>query len=271
MLRDHGHRSVLVLLVPCLWWLTGVLVIAYQVARSARRIARRVFPTRPVGRIEDHTVLRVQRVRAWVALAMSGALLAAYGGASDAWRQLMQRLYLAPWLALASAVLVAAVLYGAARPGRRLLMRAHFRSAGLSILKYVGAWALLPLLFGAAFTGMDVLMPHSVTETTLPVVYVLALAYWSPFWWIVYFLCFASGPALRNGFNLSAMHAALPALATSGAVWVFALVCRITAGPPPGPEALASCIPFCGPVSVTALAWWEIHRLRHRHGMRWRD
>ncbi|WNI21405.1 hypothetical protein [Streptomyces sp. ITFR-16] len=255
---------VWVLMVPCMWWLTVVLVTSYVVARNARR----AFPPRPEGRIEDRTVLKVQRGRAWAALAMSGGLLAVYGGVSDAWDQFVQRLYLAPWLALASAVLVAAVLYWAARPERRLLMRAQFRGASLSILGYIGAWVLVPVLFVATLMIMGALLPHTVTEVTMFLMYVPVLALWAPFWWIVYFVCFASGPAVRNGCSLSAAHPALPALTTCAAVWVFALVSRATAGGlPPVLEPLAA---FGGPASVTVLVWWEIHRLRHQHGMRWR-
>ncbi|MFF3258841.1 hypothetical protein ACFYWO_06645 [Streptomyces sp. NPDC002932] len=259
---------VWVLMVPCMWWLTVVLVVSYLVARNARRTARRVFPSRPAGRVEDRAVLKVQRVRAWVAVAMSGGLLAVYGGVSDAWDQFVQRLYLAPWLALASAVLVAAVLYWAARRERRLLMRAQFRGAGLPILGYVVAWVLVPVLFVVTLMTMDALLPHTITEVTLFLMYVPVLALWAPFWWTVYFVSFASGPAVRNGFSLSAAHPALPALTTCAAVWVFALFSRAAAGGlPPGLEPLAA---FGGPASVTALAWWEIHRLRHQHGMRWR-
>lgn len=75
---------------------------------------------------------------------------------------------------------------------------------------------------------------------------------------------------MRNAFSLSAVHAALPALATCAAVWVFALANLPSGGLPPGPEALTVCAVFGGPASVTALAWWEIHRLWHQHGMRWR-
>lgn len=258
-----------VLLVPCMWWLTIVLVLSYEVARSARRVARRAFPGRPAGRVEDHTVLTVQRIRAWVALAMSGGLLAVYGGASDAWDQFLQRLYLAPWLALASAVLAAAVLYWVARRRRRLLMRAHFRDAGLRILGYIGAWVLVPLLCLAALGAMRALSDTN-GEVNIFLMYLPLLALWTPFWWTVYFLCFASGPAVRNGFTLSALHPALPVLATCAAVWVFAFVSRATGGPPPFPGPLAVCAVFGGPASVTVLAWWEIHRLRHRHGMCWR-
>ncbi|MFJ9855401.1 hypothetical protein [Streptomyces sp. NPDC101150] len=93
---------------------------------------------------------------------------------------------------------------------------------------------------------------------------------WAPFWWVIFFLCFASGPALRHAFNLSAVHAALPALVTTVLVWVFAFIRLSAGGLPPGPVPLAVCVFLGGPVSVTALAWWEIHRLRRRHGARWR-
>ncbi|MEV0118452.1 hypothetical protein AB0H77_35275 [Streptomyces sp. NPDC050844] len=93
---------------------------------------------------------------------------------------------------------------------------------------------------------------------------------WAPFWWVIFFLCFATGPALRHAFNLSALHAALPALVTTVLVWVLAFRGLSSGGLPPGPAALSVCVFLGGPVSVTALAWWEIHRLRRRHGVRWR-
>nr|WP_245241725.1 hypothetical protein [Streptomyces sp. NEAU-H3] len=253
-----------------MWWLTVPLLVFYQVARSARRVARRSFPRHPRGRIVDDAVLRAQRIRAWAAVAVSGGLLAVYGGVSDAFDQFVQRLYLAPWLALASAVLVAAALYGIATRQRRLLMRAHFRDGGLTVLKYVGAWLLLPALFVGSLTALSSVMPQTVTEGNLLFVCVAALVIWAPFWWIVYFVCFASGPAVRNGFSFSALHPALPALTTGIAVWVFALVSQSAGGLPPFPQPVAISAVLGGPVTVSVLAWWEIHRLRRRHGMRWR-
>ncbi|MYQ76051.1 MULTISPECIES: hypothetical protein [unclassified Streptomyces] len=257
------------LLVPCMWWLTVALVLFYEVARSARGVARRLFPQRPHGRVEDRPVLTAQRTRAWAALAVSGGLLAVYGGMSDAWEQFMQWLYLAPWLALASAVLVAGALYGAARRHRRRLMRTHFKSAGLRILGYAGAWVLLPALLIGSLLAMSAML-EPVAQTSLLLAYLIVLALWTPFWWIVHFLCFASGPAVRNAFSLSALHPALPPLTTSVAVWVFALVSHSTGDRPPFPEPLAVCAVVGGPVTVTALACWEIHRLRQHHGMQWR-
>ncbi|MCF3172283.1 hypothetical protein IPZ61_02935 [Streptomyces sioyaensis] len=260
---------LLVLLLPCLWWLTVPLLVGYQLARTARRMARRVFPAHPEGHVEDPEVLRVQRVRACAGLAMSGALLAAFGGwkdVGDAWQQFLQRLLFAPWLALLSAALVVALLFWAARPGTRQAMRTQLWPAGRSALWYFGAWTLVPLLFTAAGEGMGLLPSSAHVLLWVSVMFVC----WAPFWWVIFFLCFASGPALRHAFNLSALHAALPALVTSVLVWVFAFLGLSAGGLPPGPVPFAVCAFLGGPVSVTAVAWWEIHRLRRRHGVRWR-
>ncbi|WP_335581889.1 hypothetical protein [Streptomyces sp. KLMMK] len=109
------------LFLPFLWWLTVPLLVGYQLARTARRMARRVYPVHPEGHVEDPEVLRVQRVRAWVALAMSGVLVAVFGGWQDvaeAQEQFLLRLLFAPWLALLSAAVVVALLFWVARPGR---------------------------------------------------------------------------------------------------------------------------------------------------------
>ncbi|WUH50885.1 hypothetical protein OHO27_01455 [Streptomyces sp. NBC_00443] len=259
---------VLVLFFPCLWWLTVPLLVGYQLARTARRMARRVFPVRPQGHVEDPGVLRVQRVRAWVALAMSAALLAGFGGWQDVAEipgQFLQRLLFAPWLALLSAAVVVALLFLAAGPGTRRAMRAQLWPAGRSALWYFGAWTLVPLLFMAAADGMRLLPSSPNLLLWVSVMFVC----WAPFWWVIFFLCFTSGPALRHAFNLSALHAALPALVTSVLVWVFAFLGLSTGGLPPGPVPLAVCAFLGGPVSVTMVAWWEIHRLRRR-GVRWR-
>ncbi|WP_420036084.1 hypothetical protein ACN2WE_31130 [Streptomyces sp. cg28] len=214
-------------------------------------------------------MLKAQRIRTWAALAVSGGLLAVYGGVSDAWEQFLQRLWLAPWLALASGVLIAGAIYGAARRHRRRLMVTHFKSAGLRILGYVGAWVLLPTLLIGSLLAMSTML-EPVTRISLLLAYLIVLALWTPFWWIVHFLCFASGPAVRHAFNLSTLHPALPPLTTSAAVWVFALVSQSTNDLPPFPEPIAVCAVVGGPVTVTALARWEIYRLRRHHGMQWR-
>nr|WP_228775517.1 hypothetical protein [Streptomyces klenkii] len=272
--REQVHGGVLLVLVlPCLWWLTVPLLAGYQLARTARRMARRVFPVRPEGHVEDPEVFRVQRVRAWAALVISVGLLTVFGSRKDvaeAQKQVLERVLFAPWLALLSAAVVVALLFWAARPGARRTMRTQLWPAGRSALWYFGAWTLVPLLFIAAGKGMGLLPSSANGLFGLLLRASVMFVCWAPFWWVIFFLCFASGPALRHAFNLSAVHAALPALVTSALVWVFAFLGLSSGGLPPGPVPLAVCAFLGGPVSVTALAWWEIHRLRRRHGVRWR-
>jgi len=91
-----------------------------------------------------------------------------------------------------------------------------------------------------------------------------------PLQWLLFFLAFATGPAVRSGFNSAEVHAALPALLTGVLVWEFAIISLAAGGPPPGPP-LVSLLAFVGgPASVCAVAWWEVHRLRTRHGVRLR-
>ncbi|MGI5405434.1 hypothetical protein ACQEV9_01460 [Streptomyces chartreusis] len=264
--RDQVHPAVLLVLAfPCFWCLTIPLLVGYQLARTARRMARRVFPVRPAGQVEDPEVSRARRIRAWTALVISVGMLAMFGGWQELPGELLQQLVFAPWLALLIAAVVVALLFGAARPGARLTMRTQLWPAGRSALLYFGACTLVPILFAAAGQVMG-LVPSSANWLGLIVICVC----WMPFWWVIFFLCFATGPALRHAFNLSALHAALPALVTTALVWVFAFLGLRSGGLPPGPVPLAVCALLGGPVSVTALAWWERHRLRWRHGMRWR-
>ncbi|TXS44218.1 hypothetical protein EAO75_29730 [Streptomyces sp. uw30] len=254
------------LFFPCLWWLTVPLLVGYQLARTAHRMARRVFPVRLAGRIEDPEVSRVRRVRAWLALVLSVGLLAAFGGWQELPGELLQQLVFAPWLALLIAAVMVALLFWAARPRARRAMRTQLWPAGRSALLYFGAWTLVPILFTAAAEGMGLLPSSPNLLLWVSVMFVC----WAPFWWVIFFLCFATGPALRHAFNLSALHAALPALVTTVLVWVFAFLGLSSGGLPPGPVPLAICALLGGPASVTALTWWEIHRLQRRHGMRWR-
>ncbi|WP_246204274.1 hypothetical protein [Streptomyces tailanensis] len=91
-----------------------------------------------------------------------------------------------------------------------------------------------------------------------------------PFLWTLLFVVFASGPAVRSGFNTAEVNAALPALITGVLVWEFAAIGFAMGGLPPGPPLVQFAALLGGPASVTAVACWEIHRLRTRYGVRLR-
>lgn len=266
--RIHGCVWAL-LLVPCVWGLTLPLLVCYPLARSARRAARGVFPTRGHRRIEDPEVMRVQKVRAWTAAAMSFLILIAYGKPGDmaqAQEQYWTRLVITPWLLLLTAPVVVALLFRWASPEARHAMRPRLRAAGRSALWYFGAFSLVPLLAmaGAWGTRFAERGEGMLWAFLAPVLFFAAFV---PMLWVLMFVAFASGPAVRGAFNTVEAHPALPALLTGVLVWEFMAIGLVAGGLPPGPPFLQVCSVLGGPASVTAVAWWEIHRLRTVYGV----
>lgn len=257
----------LVLLAPCTWFTVVPLVACYSFARSARIRAHRLFPPHAHRAVDDRQVVRVQKARAWIAAVMSLLLLAVYGTPEDAVeaRELyIMRLAVTPPLLLLSAPVVIAVLFRWASAQTRSAMRVRVRAALRSAGWYVGAVTALPLLGGAivllgrkqeASSGSPGAAPWLIIAAALPLV------------WLLFFLGFATGPAIRTGFNTAAVHAALPALLTGTLVWEFAVLSLLAGGLPPGPPVIQILAVLGGPASVTAVAWWEIRRLRALHGV----
>ncbi|MFJ3669119.1 hypothetical protein ACIPSE_21975 [Streptomyces sp. NPDC090106] len=258
------------LLLPCFWMVVYPLMITYVFARSARSRAHRVFPPRLRRRYDDPAVVRIQKARAWSALAMSGLLLAVYGKPEDigqAQEQFTMRLFVTPVLLLLSTPVVIWLLYRWASSDLRTHMRRHVRAAVRSTLWFLGAVAAVGLTgWGAIAFGQDPAAPTPESAADLPW---LSLAFIAPFLWLLCFLAFAVGPAVRTGFNTAEVHGALPALLTCVLVWEFALL-SLPLGMPPGPPAVSVLAFLGGPLSVTAVAWWEMRRLRDRFGVRLR-
>ncbi|MDX2784279.1 hypothetical protein PV379_44285, partial [Streptomyces caniscabiei] len=213
----------------------------------------------------DDDVTRVQRRRAWTATLMSLLILAVYGKPKDvdqAQQQFMMRLTVSPWLLLLSAPVVVAALFRWSSPNARRAMRAPLRTAGKSALWYVGAFTAVPLLGGAIY--------YTRTRLEQDMNLWAPLALLVPLLWVLLFIVFATGPAVRSAFNTVDVHPALPALLTGALVWEFSAINLAVGGLPPGPPLVQLAALVGGPASVTAVAWWEIHRLRVRHGVRLR-
>lgn len=266
--RIHGCVWAL-LLFPCHWLLTLCFVVFYPTARSAHGWARRLFPEPDHRRIEDPGMMRLQRVRAWAGVVASFVMLSAFGRAEDvakAYFQLMTRLAVTPWLLLLSAPLVVAVLCRRASIEARADIRPRLRAAVRPALQYFGAFTLVPLLGMAAVAVVHHYVSTVDGLTLVLYAYLLVLPL-APVLWLLVFVVFSSGPAIRS-FDTAEVHRALPALLTGVLVWEAAVLGWATGGLPPGPPLAQVCMLLGGPVSVTALAWWEIHRLRTRHGVR---
>lgn len=263
--RIHGCVWAF-LLVPCTWFVVPSLMVGYVFARSARVRAHRLFPPRAHRLHDDPQVTRLQKARALSAALMTLALLVVYGKPEDfgeAQEQYMMRLVVTPPLLLLSAPVVIAVLFRWASPHLRPHMGQRVRAAGKAALWYIGAVTAVPLIM----VGIVMLERESATTADFPWPTVALMV---PLVWLLFFLVFATGPAVRSGFNAADVHAALPALLTGVLVWEFALISLAAGGLPPGPPLVQFLAFLCGPASVCAVAWWEIHRLRSRHGVRLR-
>ncbi|MFE7588546.1 hypothetical protein ACFU6K_04030 [Kitasatospora sp. NPDC057512] len=253
---------VLVPLLFCLWPFL-ILLGLYPMARSARRLARRVFAVPGPRGITDEVVLRVQRIRAWLALVAAFVVLVVYGTADD-WSQLSDqfeiRLAVTPLLVLVTAPVVVGVLFRLAGPAARPAMRAQVRPAVLMAAQYLGACTAVPVLLWLSGRAQG-----SVQGLFLgPLFNLLVLAV--PVW-VLMFVGFASPTVARTAFTMDRVHAVFPPILTGVLVWELAATGLAFGGLPPGPLPVQLGAVVGGPATVTAVAWWEVHRLRTRFGV----
>ncbi|MEU9041027.1 MULTISPECIES: hypothetical protein [unclassified Kitasatospora] len=249
-------------LLFCLWPFLVFLGL-YPMARSARRLARRVFAVPGPRGITDPVVLRVQRIRGWLALVAGFLVLAVYGSPED-WSeandQFQLRLVITPWLVLVTAPVVVGILFRLAGPALRPAMRAQVRPAVLKALQYVGACTVVPVLLwlvAQARGSVQVVLVGALVD-------LLLLA--APIWALM-FVAFASPTVVRTAFTLDRVHAVFPPVLTGVLVWELAAIGLLFGGLPPGPLPVELGAVIGGPATVTAVAWWEIRRLRTHFGV----
>ncbi|MFF2773988.1 hypothetical protein ACFVU3_03695 [Streptomyces sp. NPDC058052] len=261
--RVRLHGCAWALMLVCLWPVL-LPVVWYPLARVAARQAHRRFPVQAYPRVVDPFMKRVQDARAWTALAASFLILVVYGAdqdLADLQAQYFLRVTTTPWLVLLTAPLIVLVVFRLAPPSARPFMRSSLAATGRAALWYFGAFTAVPLLFA----GMVVL--GELYEPLRPLFTIGLLV---PAVWTLLYVVFASLTLVPSVFGLSRVHAALPALVTGVLVWELAAVSLAFSGMPPGPLPVQLGAVVGGPVSVTAIAWWELTRLRDRYGVRLR-
>ncbi|MFD8377361.1 hypothetical protein ACFV2X_02060 [Streptomyces sp. NPDC059679] len=139
---------------------------------------------------------------------------------------------------------------------RRLATRATLRGPLRKLACFLGTLALVPALIA----GLD---PANPSRAGGSLGTWLALASLAACVWAVFLFLFTTAAVARTGFGTADVHPALPALLTTVLVWEYAAL----GGLPTGPPAIAYVLLIGGPATVTAIAWWEIHRLRTHHGV----
>ncbi|MFI8420228.1 hypothetical protein [Streptomyces sp. NPDC085479] len=259
--RVRLHGCVWALMLFCLWPFL-LTALWYPLARDAARRAHRTFPVQAYPRVVDPFMKRVQDARAWAALAASCLILIVYGADQDfaeLQAQYFLRVTTTPWLVLLTAPLIILAVFRLAPPSARSFMRSHLASSGRAALRYFGAFTAVPLLFAVMVV---------LSELFEPLRPLIMIGLLFPTIWALCFVVFASLTLVPSVFGLSRVHAALPALVTGVLVWELAAVSLAFSGLPPGPVPVQIAALLGGPVSVTALAWWELKRLRERYGVR---
>ncbi|GAA1890184.1 hypothetical protein GCM10009837_10350 [Streptomyces durmitorensis] len=245
----------------------GLLFVSplIPVIRSARRRAEAIFNQPGAGRVADRLVTRVQLGRA-IAGAIASLLLVYTYGADDGWSGVANdgvvKLILAPLLLIFTGPLVVFGFIRYAPAEQRRVLRSRLRAPLKAVGWYVGI--LVGVVLVLAGSAVVLKQNYGTLVNGL-----IALALLIGLVWLLPFLLFASAYAARYAFNTSNVHAALPAALTVVLVWEL-MLCSVAleGGLPYGPPAAQWCAVLGGPVSVTAVALWELHRMRTRHGVR---
>jgi hypothetical protein len=226
-------------------------------------VGRTVFrPSRP-GRIDDPAVTRMQRIRTAVGLAalvwvmISYKLVASVGDFADdrvdqTWNDVLVLAVTVP--------LVVGALIGAARPpARRELLRRAAKPFG-SIVAIIAAVALFP---AAVLTGLlDGRFATGPATTVITVVVALFLILW-----VLPFVVYGVGMSLVHVFRTADIHETVPPLLAMVLVWESTVIDVFTGAYEGVPGPVRILLLLGAPLSVSAVALWELRRLRVGYGL----
>jgi hypothetical protein len=226
-------------------------------------VGRKVFrPSRP-GRVDDPVVARMQKIRTLVGLGavvwvmVSYKLVASVGDfASDRAHQSWINVLV---LSVTFPVIVG-VLIGVARPpARQELLRRAAKPFG-SIVAIIAAVAVFPASVLTGFVdGRFATNPAMTAVTALVILFTLV--------WVLPFVVYGVGLSLVHVFRTADIHETVPPLLALVLVWEMALIDLFTGAYEGVPGPLRIVLVLGAPVSVTAVALWELRRLRVGYGL----
>ncbi|WP_329214020.1 hypothetical protein OG352_02995 [Streptomyces sp. NBC_01485] len=226
-------------------------------------VGRKVFrPSRP-GRVDDPVVARMQKIRTGVGLAAVVWVMVSYrlarsvgDFASDRVDQSWNNVLV---LAVTFPVVVG-VLIGVARPpARRELLRRAAKPFG-SIVAIIAAVAVFPAFVLTGFVdGRFATNPVMTVVTVLVTLFAIV--------WILPFVIYGVGLSLVHVFRTADMHETVPPLLALVLVWEMALLDLVTGAYEGAPVPVRIGLVLGAPLSVTAVALWELRRLRVGYGL----
>ncbi|MFI6144568.1 hypothetical protein [Streptomyces sp. NPDC051109] len=227
----------------------------FYAAQSAFR------PSRP-GIVHDPEVRKLQLWRTALGLAAWVGLMVAYKAvvSADDVKAVADDRLDQSWSSVLVLVCTFPVVVGAfiaaARGGlRRVYLRRALRSLGavLAIMASMGTSALAMAPESAGFRDA-VGLPGKI------IIGVLCL-------WSIGFALYGIGLSLVHVFRTADIHEVVPPILAGVLVWEMALLDVVTGAYPQVPAGARAVFILGAPVTVTALSWWEMHRLRRHHGL----
>ncbi|MGW8782900.1 hypothetical protein ACWGNM_33225 [Streptomyces sp. NPDC055796] len=218
-------------------------------------------PSRP-GIVSDPEVRKLQLWRTALGLVAWVGLMVAYKAvvSADDVKAAADDRFNQSWSSVLVLVCTFPVVVGAfvaaARGGlRRIYLRRALRSLGavVAIMASMGtsALAMAPELAGLRDA---VGLPGKI------VIGVLCL-------WSIGFALYGIGLSLVHVFRTADIHEVVPPVLAGILVWEMALLDVVTGAYPQVPAGARAVFILGAPITVTALSWWEVHRLRRHHGL----
>ncbi|MFF7791828.1 hypothetical protein [Streptomyces sp. NPDC007991] len=220
-------------------------------------------PSRP-NRVDDPVVKKVQVFRTVVGLVAVTWMLLSYGLASDAdavmndrFGQIRTTLIV---LAVTFPVAVAVFIAAARPPNRRLFLRRAVKPAG-ALLALVVTLAVPRLITGLGYVTEDT----DWTASAGRVVLLFALGAFCL--WLAPFGFYGIAQSLVHVFRTADVHETVPPLLATLLVWEVTLFDVFRGAYDGVPFGVRVAFILGAPLTVTAVALWELRRLRTRHGI----
>lgn len=226
------------------------------------RAARHVFLPSRTDRIDDHTVRWLQGMRAAAGLAAVVWLALSYRLVSSA-SELADERFDQVWVSLCVAgatlpFITLAFIMAARPPLRRVYLRRALRPLG-ALGGLFGSMGAFPVAMTPETQGL-----RDWFQATVPGAQVIAIV---AFCWILPFAIAGIVFCTFHVFRASDVHELLPPLLAIALVWEMALVDLLSGTHAEVPFGLRVVFMLGGPLTVSAIAAYEMRRLRTRHGI----
>ncbi|MGW0943028.1 hypothetical protein ACWD4O_10805 [Streptomyces sp. NPDC002623] len=226
-------------------------------------VGRKVFrPSRP-GRVDDPVVARMQRIRTLVGLGAVVWVMVSYrlvDSVGDFADDRADQSWINVLVLSVTFPVVVGVLIGVARPpARQELLRRAAKPFG-SIVAIIAGVAVFPASVLTGFAeGRFATNPVMSTVTVVGTLFTLC--------WVLPFVVYGVGMSLAHVFRTADIHETVPPLLALVLVWEMALIDLLTGAYEGVPGPLRIALTLGAPLSVSAVALWELRRLRVGYGL----